>query len=351
MKIILEKADTLNLKCFAIISIILHNLLHNIKKFPSQNEFNFSIEKFSSFVEIIINDHSDIYRSVLSYFGHYGVPIFVFLSAYGLTRKYQGDNLKYLEVVLPQIKKVYYPFVFTIIIWLSYDFILNNVSIVQNLSEYWEALFFKLAMINLPGYSLAPIGPWWFFPAILQLYIIFPVLISLKSKFSEFSLLIIGIVSLAVLIYINKKILFYNFIGHLPEFCLGIFCACGKAKKLNRFHLLLFVSLFLVGQLNVYFWFLSKLSFIVIVIYMYLLLKSRVNVNNKVFRLIGEVSLFAFLINGFIRTPFIVILKEVNNDFIIIIYSILYLMFVLGVSILTNWIFLKAKKLSCKFKM
>ena len=72
----------------AILSIVLHNYCHWLKGAIFENEFTYQSWHVSKLLHYLA--HPDIYLplQLFSFFGHYGVVIFVFLSAYGLEKKY-----------------------------------------------------------------------------------------------------------------------------------------------------------------------------------------------------------------------------------------------------------------------
>lgn len=76
--------DTNVIKGVAILSIILHNLLHWISPSPGENEFDFYRDRVNNFIDGIINCPLESINLIISYFGHYGVQLFVFVSGMGL---------------------------------------------------------------------------------------------------------------------------------------------------------------------------------------------------------------------------------------------------------------------------
>ena len=87
----LTKSDNHLLKGIAILSIMLHNLLHLLPGAVAENEFTFSARNIQR-VLFEFHHSQEVWRmiaSVFSHFGHYGVPIFLFLSGYGLVMKYE----------------------------------------------------------------------------------------------------------------------------------------------------------------------------------------------------------------------------------------------------------------------
>ena len=79
------------MKGFAIIFIMLHNFLH-INGFSKENETVFYLERTQMFFQNVLNQPLNVIGDVFSFIGWVGVPVFVFLSGYGLERKYHKSD-------------------------------------------------------------------------------------------------------------------------------------------------------------------------------------------------------------------------------------------------------------------
>ena len=73
----------------AIIGIFLHNYCHWLGFAVKENEYTFTMSKASDLMQAIAQPDWNLPIHLLSFFGHYGVPVFLFLSAYGLVMKYE----------------------------------------------------------------------------------------------------------------------------------------------------------------------------------------------------------------------------------------------------------------------
>ena len=78
------------LRGLAIIGIFLHNYCHWLGLAVKENEYTFTIDKCRRLLEVMTHPDINLPVHLLSFFGHYGVPVFLFLSAYGLVMKYEG---------------------------------------------------------------------------------------------------------------------------------------------------------------------------------------------------------------------------------------------------------------------
>ena len=75
----------------AILAIMLHNYCHYVKGIAKENEYQFLTKRCDRLWEALTSPDEFLPMDFLSFFGHYGVPVFLFLSGYGLIRKYELD--------------------------------------------------------------------------------------------------------------------------------------------------------------------------------------------------------------------------------------------------------------------
>ncbi len=322
---VLEKEDSFLLKGWSIAIIVLHNFLHNIKQLPSQNEFNYSIDKARALVDVFVYNPSDIIRALLSFYGHYGVKIFIFLSAYGLTRIYLVNDIKIKAYILRHFTKIYKAFFLVLIYWVVYELLVNQVDLRTMWSNHSEAVVYKLLGINIPGFALAPVGPWWFIPAIIQLYLLFPLLLFLFKKYGSWFLLLLSVLVYLILGLVDKKILFFNAFGHLPEFCLGIYLASKGSYELKWPIIVLAFVGFVLSHFHAVFWLFSGVSITILVLALY---GNRTEKQHSIMISIGKLSLYMFLINGFMRKPFLDWARGFENDWLILGFSLVFLVLV-----------------------
>lgn len=83
---ILGKENSQILRGLAIMSIMLHNFLHNRSLgFTRENEMSYLSVKADAFFKVISSEGLSIYE-LFSYLGWVGVAVFVFLSGYGVMK-------------------------------------------------------------------------------------------------------------------------------------------------------------------------------------------------------------------------------------------------------------------------
>ncbi|MBN2695246.1 acyltransferase [bacterium] len=301
----LSKQDTTYLKGIAIILIMFHNYLHLLPSTPGENEFYFSQYRFFIVIRNILNEPLDIFGQLFSYFGHYGVQIFIFLSGYGLTLSLKNSS-NLFKYSFDKILKIYKLLIVSI-------FLLTIYYIVRGFpidSFFIKSNLLKLLLIsNLSENTVFnPVGPWWFFGAIIQLYIIFPFFAKIDKKYI-FYLIALTIFSVEFFVMIFYRdyhpLLRFNFWGHVPTFILGIYFA-KYSSKIDFKLFILALGVFIIGFFNRFFWVLSFSSIPIVSIYLYSKISPKqTTLFNKSVIYIGEISMYAFVLNGFIREFFL----------------------------------------------
>ena len=88
-KPLLSLAESKALRGIAILGIILHNYCHFLGFAVKENEYTFTLAKPMQLLDRIMTLNHDLLVHVLSFFGHYGVPVFLFISGFGLVCKYE----------------------------------------------------------------------------------------------------------------------------------------------------------------------------------------------------------------------------------------------------------------------
>ena len=90
-----------------------------------------------------------------------------------------------------------------------------------------DAVLLKITLLSnfFSGYALKPVGPWWFFPFIIQFYIVYPAILKAFELWGLKSLFIISLLSLSVVFFLQNVNFgfYYTILPYLPEFCFGIY--------------------------------------------------------------------------------------------------------------------------------
>ncbi|MBD1398260.1 acyltransferase [Pontibacter sp. JH31] len=306
--------DAAFLKGIAILIIMLHNYFHILDKAPGENEFSFSDPTVYTFLYNLITSPLDIFRQTFSFFGHYAVQIFVFLSGYGLAIQYSQDrNIKYAQFYLKRFKKIYPVLFFAVVLLFIYKTTITLLfpAKAMDLATFAYEGFFKLLLVSnlIPDQALSISGPWWFFGLILQLYLISPFLLKLKRDTYLIACIVIPwLIQLAFIVSLPTAIPFIrvNFLGHLPEFALGIYLARKSIISMRLLPFALALLIFGLGSFSQYFWLLAFFSvpFIALAFYYYTAPSKR-SIFAKAITFFGNNSLYFFAVHGLCRSPFV----------------------------------------------
>jgi len=327
-------------KCFAILMIALHNFLHSFPT-PSQNEFTYQRVFFDQFIEIFYTTPELIIQGVFSYLGHFGVQVFIIISAYGLTLSHYQAQQYYGRFVVSRMKKIYPAFLLAILAWLCLRILwllLQDDFSVAGLELPAIALKLLLLSAFIPGYELEPVGPWWFIPFIFQFYLLFPLLSSLHQRYGNLALLAISAVGIlagysADLVPFG---IYYTVLPHLPVICFGIYLACNPQFELNKGLLLLCLLVFVLGNFFAVFFVFTHITAGLLFLALFVYLKNCLTSGSRVEKavlFIGQISLQIFLVNGFCRTPMFEWALADGRWFMIYFYTLIFLTITLLLSV------------------
>jgi peptidoglycan/LPS O-acetylase OafA/YrhL len=301
--------DTCALKTIGILAIVLHNFYHSLPGAVIENEFGFVAGHFQRFLDTVV-DPRQIFQTLFSYLGHFGVQLFIFLSAYGLALKY-WTTVSWASFVWSRIRKLYPMFFLAVGLWLLLRVIEYGSGFPAFLLEQLDELALTtLAIINLvPGYGLPPVGPWWFLPFIVQFYCLWPALAGLSRRFGPAGLAGLSVVCLGVTTAIGPILvqrwaidLVETPIGHMPELCLGVAMARYKIG-VGWLSALAALIVFVLGNLYAGFWPLTFLGALILLLYGYQFMAGVLRRTTFIER-IADVSMPLFFVNGFLRSPF-----------------------------------------------
>ena len=181
---ILTRAECNALRGIAILGIVLHNYSHWLRGIVRENEYQFFQKNVEGLQYALGNPDMNLPLHLLSFFGHYGVPIFLFLSAYGLVLKYEATP----ELMSERARlKGAWPFIRTHFLKLFKmmfaGFVaFTMVDMMTPKSHHYEFMdiISLLGMFNNvleePNEIIWP-GTFWFFGLMLQLYIVYRLLL------------------------------------------------------------------------------------------------------------------------------------------------------------------------------
>ena len=173
---LLTRAECAALRGLAIIGIFLHNYCHWLGPVVKENEYTFSQHNVDWLTAVMASPDGLLPAHLVSFFGHYGVPVFLFLSAYGLELKY-GRSL-----YAPACRFVAYHWkkLFSMMIVGFVSFTIVDAMTPGRWHYTLTQVVAQLAMVNNllpdPDHNIWP-GPFWFFGLMLQLYVVYRLLL------------------------------------------------------------------------------------------------------------------------------------------------------------------------------
>ena len=173
---LLTRAECAALRGLAIIGIFLHNYCHWLGPVVKENEYTFSQHNVDWLTAVMASPDGLLPAHLVSFFGHYGVPVFLFLSAYGLELKY-GRSL-----YAPAFRFVAYHWkkLFSMMIVGFVSFTIVDAMTPGRWHYTLTQVLAQLAMVNNllpdPDHNIWP-GPFWFFGLMLQLYAVYRLLL------------------------------------------------------------------------------------------------------------------------------------------------------------------------------
>lgn len=328
------KDDSLIIKGLAILAIMLHNFFRWVEPTTGENEFGFSANCISNFANLIASEPQEFINIIFSYLGHFGVQLFILISGYGLTKSMLGKPQCWTAFMGNRLKKLYPLLLVAIAAFFAF-----NLAFGYDVPDHFEReTAYKLLLIHTlhPYSGLTMCGPWWFFGLIVQLYILFPVLLSLTQRHGTKILAIAAAISymwilLALFFYdhdAGSLMAMQNAPGHLPEFCFGIWLALRRDTCLNRWWLLPALAAFVLGNFFKAFCPFTFLAVSVIFVIGYNHAKSfivRHSTLERTLIFVGSISMFLFAVHGFIRQPFIEFAESHGNAAISLLTALVYL--------------------------
>ena len=169
------------LRGLAITGIFLHNFCHWLKGGHHENEFLFYDAHGETMWNYWTKGSIDGFEPIqfFSFFGHYGVPLFLFLSGFGLVMKYERQDAPRIGVLaflgyqwLKLFRLMILGFIASILVydvWCGFEFHQWNETLAQ-------LLLITNPLFISPGSAILP-GPYWFFGLMLEFYVIYRLLI------------------------------------------------------------------------------------------------------------------------------------------------------------------------------
>ncbi len=300
----LDRSECQVLRGLAIFSIFMHNFCHLLKWAAHENEFSFLSENVVCFWDSLHSKYFIVH--LFSYLGHLGVPVFVFLTGYGLAIKYSNPHHPAtggLSFLTAHYKKLFFPMLFGVVIFYLVYYLLH--------AGFWDgwkvSLITQLTMtgnfMSHPNIVIIP-GPYWYFGLTMQLYVIYRLVVC-RSKWAFLSLVVLSIAILGIQESHVYRLMWlkYNSIGWLIPFSIGL--VLGK----KQIHFSLSLPVWLMGAMgsaalvfwsgnNYYTWLITPLFALLFFVCLCKLLKGFVY---RGFEFLGGISMYVFIVHPIVR--------------------------------------------------
>ena len=294
---------------------------------------DFDPNRFEYFLSSFVFSPSEWVQSTFTYFGHFGVQIFIFVSAYALAISYPNIDSGY-RFLTSRIKKLYPIFVTSMLVWVVLYGLRSGIrGPYWQLAEYYGEILQLLTGLYplIPGNRYPAVGPWWFIPYIIQFYVMWILLSRLSTRVSNRALLTMILAGVAFNYSITPFVLDALRINllltpqaHLPEIILGMYYA---RTGISTSRLLFFGACVTLAFSGLYYsvWPLHHLSALLVFLYLSVkLINSQQSRLSALLNWLGAYSLPIFLINGFFRPPFVNFAKANQAWWIDILVGLLF---------------------------
>lgn len=225
---LLTSAQCTVLRGLAIIGIFLHNYCHWLGPIVKENEYTYTAANCRRLFEVLASPDWTLPVHLLSFFGHYGVPVFLFLSAYGLVMKYEKGN-KPAPAIVPFVRYHY----LKLFKMMMVGFVAFTIVDAMTPGQWRYTLVNIVAQLGMfnnvmpdPDHIIWP-GPFWFFGLMLQLYIIYIVLLN-RGGWKTLAALVLACWAMQAVCDPESETLNrirYNFMGGIMPFALGLLAA------------------------------------------------------------------------------------------------------------------------------
>lgn len=222
-----QDASGLNacMRGLAIIGIFLHNYCHWLGPMVKENEYTFNAENVTRMNHALVHPDGQLPLHLLSFFGHYGVPVFLFLSGYGLFKKYQDVQVPVGRFLYTHYLKLFRMMAVGFVLFIAVDTLNPPSWHYDSLKVISQLLMFN-NLLPRPDKMIWP-GAFWFFGLMMQLYLLYRLVLH-RRHWGITALLM----ALCMIVQLQLPPLSetmnryrYNFMGGMLPFGLGLLYA------------------------------------------------------------------------------------------------------------------------------
>lgn len=345
---LLSRTECNIMRGFAILFIIVDNITHLFNGVFMDSEYIYRWDSVQGFVNNLMHPDNTLPFNFISFYCPYGVMLFIFLSGYCLTLKYEKGNGRgtsskafisnhYQKLFVMQLKGL--AIFFTAYFLLYPNDIISNVKILQ---------FFLVGNL-IPSWQSLP-GPYWFFGMIMEMYVIYRLIIYNRKDWVAIALTVFSIVVMAFFKPESPTLYYLRincFLAILP-FCMGVLAArhlSARSFSLNKtstcwgWFLLAFVLL-TASKFNFYSWLIMPI-FVIATAVTLVKLFTKGKIFNTIFSWLGAMSGVLFVIHPTVRE---IMIERMNNTGHYYGMLLIYLLITFGLSMILKPAFTSKKK-------
>ena len=306
---LLSRTECNLMRGFAIIIIIIDNFAHLLRGVFLDNEYRYNIKAVNGFLNNLAHPDGLLPFNIISFYCPYGVMLFIFLSGYGLTLKYElgnGKGVSCKDFIFSHYNKMFTMQLKGLALFLTFCLLYNSAVSLKPLSVLFQALLVG----NLNPYQTIEPGPYWFFGMIMEMYVIYRLFICQRKDIVMWIMVAFSLIAMALVppTSLAMRYLRINcFLAILP-FCMGVFAArhlhvgsfsLHKGSACLGWFVLSFILLTL-SKFNFYSWLIMPL-FIISTAVTIVKLMSRVKLLDNIFSWLGALSGVLFVVHPSVR--------------------------------------------------
>lgn len=302
----LSKDECTVLRGLGILAILLHNYCHWLEGALMENELTFMQERSDAFYAYAAHPDGNAFLQFFSFFGHYGICVFLFLTGYGLTVKYmlqKTERESFLPFMWRHYKKLLWLLIGGYTLYQLVIFV-GTGSLSGNVLD-WASMLTMTS--NFFGSDFWP-KPYWYFGPTMQMYLLFYLLVYRAGRNRQIMTALAVMVVLSLLpqfIFAPDggvvKLLRNNFfIGMLP-FTMGVTAALygkGLIARMKTPYLLIACAvsgvLLFFSNVNLVLWSVAPTF---VVVFLFCLVKLLPQLVLKPFKWLGVISAALFVIH------------------------------------------------------
>ena len=335
---LLSRSECNIMRGLAIIIIIINNFTHVLKGVFFDSELSYLWSSVEGFMNNLSHPDALLPLNILSFYCPYGVMLFIFLSGYGLTLKYEKDSTQSAPVkgfIANHYSKLFILQLKGLALYLMCFFLCFQHSIMDG------TMAFQVLLVgNMNPFQKILPGPYWFFGMIMEMYVIYRLIIYRRKDIVAIALTVLSLVVMActepespLLIYLRNNC----FLAILP-FCMGVLAA----RHLDRRFLSLDKPLVCLGwfavafilltlsKFNFYSWLFMPI-FIVATAVTLVKMISKVRLLDNTFSWLGAMSGMLFVVHPAVRD---ILIARTNESGAYYTMTFIYLAITFGLSIM-----------------